>query len=222
MRKILYFIIAAIPFCSCSLSNKNKVETLIDESMKKILYHVESYDPIETRLDSAFSPFDDPVFYDKTLKLCKLSAEIEKCNRSMKSAKSEMARYKDYLNILYSNEDKEKYNQAKEKYEDYIHKQRGLIEKAKITSENLKSELQKEQRFIGMKAWHRYRAKNNNGQIVIGEMKFLFDKNLTQVIDAWDMDSEEYKMVQMAYKQMRGEEVFPEDLGEDYVDYDFE
>ncbi len=72
--------------------------------------------------------------------------------------------------------------------------------------------LDKEQLFIGFKARHCFRANNNAGQIVFGEMKYLFDKDMT----SYDMDDGEYKTVQIVYKQMLGEDVQIE--GENFDD----
>ena len=72
--------------------------------------------------------------------------------------------------------------------------------------DELKLELEKEPQFIGFKARHRYRAQNNGGQTVFGEAKFLFDKEITKIVSAYDMDGEEYKAVQTIYKQMLGDE----------------
>jgi hypothetical protein len=77
---------------SCSQSQKDKVNALIQESVRKSLAYPESYKPLETVVDSAFAPFDDPVFYEKTLEICKLNIEeysdslsgrIQKCGQEL-------------------------------------------------------------------------------------------------------------------------------------------
>ena len=42
-------------------------------------------------------------------------------------------------------------------------------------------------------------------------MMFIFDKDLTKVIAAYDMDKEEYQAVEYLYKEMRGETTSPYD-----------
>lgn len=51
----------------------------------------------------------------------------------------------------------------------------------------------KDPEFIGMKAKVSYRAKSNNGNVQIGTAKVLFDKDMTKVINIYDMDGEEYQ-----------------------------
>ena len=72
---------------SCSQpSAENKVGTYIQESIKKSLTHPESYLAIETVVDSAFAPFDDPAFFGKTLEICKMNIEEESDSLSAKIA----------------------------------------------------------------------------------------------------------------------------------------
>ena len=210
MRKVMISCAVLMFFASCSQSPEDKANVLIKESMKKTLYHAETYDPVETVVDSAFTPFDDPAFYEKTVKLCKLGMEIDKYERKAKNEKREIAHYQDMLQIMYSNSDKERLNQSQENYNNYLAKRSEAEDKAKKTAEQLKAELQKEPRFIGFKARHRYRAQNNGGQTVFGETKFLFDKEISKIVYGWDMDDDEYKAVQALYKQMRGEDFLDE------------
>lgn len=59
--------------------------------------------------------------------------------------------------------------------------------------------------FIGFKAIHTYRAENNAGQTVGGNMLYIFDKDMKEIIAAYDMDSQEFQAVNYIYKGMRGE-----------------
>ena len=206
MKKNLLFITVLVSLISCSQSPEEKVNALIEIDLKKSLYHPETYDPAETLVDSAFTPFDDPFFYEKTIELCKLGVEIEEYEQKIKYEKSDMAFYKDLLRIMYSNSDKEKYDQAKVNYEKYLAAKESAEQKILQVVEELKKEIEKGPQFMGFKARHRYRAQNNAGQIVFGEVKYLFDKEITKVISAYDMDGDEYKAVQALYEQMLGEE----------------
>ena len=122
MIKKLLFITTLFAMISCSQSPQEKVNALIELDLKKSLYHPETYDPAETIVDSAFTPFDNPSFYEKTIKLCKLGVEMEEYEYKIKNEKSDMAHYKDMLQIMYSNSGKESYDQAKGNYEKYLAK----------------------------------------------------------------------------------------------------
>lgn len=211
MKKILLGTISLVVLASCSSSPEDKANALIKEEMKKVLYHAETYDPVETQIDSAFTPFDDPMFYDKTLRLYKLGTAIDEYDRKIRSEKSDMAHYRDMLRIMFSSSNQERYNQAKENYDEYLAKKAETESKAKALANELKKMLDREQLFIGFKARHRYRANNNAGQTVFGDMEYLFDKDISKVVAAYDMDGSDYKAVQTLYKQMLGEDAVTED-----------
>ena len=91
MERILLGALLITLFVSCGKSPEEKANALIEDDIKKVLYHPETYDPAETQVDSAFTPFDDPAFYEKTVQLCKLGMSIDECDRKMKNAKSSMS-----------------------------------------------------------------------------------------------------------------------------------
>ena len=44
----------ALVMTSCTLSNEEKAEKLVKETLKDYLYHPDSYEPISTKVDSMF------------------------------------------------------------------------------------------------------------------------------------------------------------------------
>lgn len=204
MRKVLLGVLLATLCVSCGKSLEEKANALITDDIKKVLYHPETYDPAETQVDSAFTPFDDPAFYEKTVQLCKLGMSIDECDRKMKHAKSSMSIWSGpYQSAFGRNE----YQEAKDEYDENARNKKNAEIKVQKLANELKIMLDKEQRFIGFKARHRYRADNNAGQTIFGEMKYLFDKDLRKIVATYDMDDDEYKAVQIVYKQMLGEDV---------------
>lgn len=191
---------AMIMFCtqSCQKSPEAKVESLIENSLKKNLYHPESYEAVETQLDSAYAPLDDPKFYEKTLKLANYNSQAIELDKEMKQAKSSMAIYSD----RYSEYSRNEYQEAKEKYENTQAELETLKSKVEKLVEEIKAETQKTPSFIGFKARHKYRANNNAGNTVFGMQLFLFDKEISSIITSYDMDAEEYQLVQQWYKLM--------------------
>ena len=205
MRKLIC-IISALSLlallASCTKSPEEKADAMIKEKLQKSLYHPESYEPTETKLDSAFAPFDDPVFYEKTVQMAKLGMAITQYDEEAKSEKSSMAIWEDpYMTSLGRNE----YQEAKEKYDQAIANKNTATEQAKVLGNELKAIMEKGKVFIGFKAKHSYRANNNNGQTIGGNMTFLFDKEMTKIVASYDMDNAEYDAVQYLYKIMRGE-----------------
>ena len=75
MKTLILFALALFCMISCSQTPENKVSSLIRANIEKSLAHPDSYEAIETVVDSAFAPFDDPTFYQKTLEICLLNVE---------------------------------------------------------------------------------------------------------------------------------------------------
>lgn len=84
-------------------------------------------------------------------------------------------------------------NQAKAKYRQAKKAESDATEHAKSIAEKMRVMFSKDPEFIGMKAKVSYRAKSNNGNVQIGTAKVLFDKDMTKVINIYDMDGEEYQ-----------------------------
>ena len=49
MKKFL--VLSALVITSCTLSNEEKAEKLVKETLKDYLYHPDSYEPISTKVD---------------------------------------------------------------------------------------------------------------------------------------------------------------------------
>ena len=199
MKKILLLVFATIVFWGCAVSPEKKASSIIENAIKNSLYHPESYDPIGTKIDSAFAPFDLPDFYEKTLKLSQIGAEIEDLDRDLRFAKSSMAIWNDRSTAFAKNE----YNEAKNKYEKCSSQIEALHLKAEKLSEEMKAIIEQGRHFIGWKATHSYRAKNNAGQTLIGETVFILDAEMTRVLAGYDSESVEYQTVQKIYEMLK-------------------
>lgn len=77
MKKIFYLALVAIVIVACKQSQEQKAEYLIKESLKKSLYKPETYKPVETKVDSAFAPYDDPAFFEELAELGEMNSEYE-------------------------------------------------------------------------------------------------------------------------------------------------
>lgn len=136
MKKILLavFAVAAL-MASCQKSNQEKADALVGEEMKKILYFPDSYEAVETVLDSAFSPLDDPALYEKTLKMTEHLKNLTQLDARMKIDKSTMAIYSGPYQTAY---DRDKYNEAKEEYVNASEEKRKVWKLSRISRMRLK------------------------------------------------------------------------------------
>lgn len=183
---------------ACSQSPEQKANVLIKESLKKTLFKPETYKPIETKVDSAFAPFDDPVFYEELEKLGNMESEYEELEKKAKLAKSSMALWSGpYQTALGRNE----YQEAKEEYDETNTKIEKLKTKGKKQSKKVAEMLQGEKKFIGYKAVHNFRADNNAGNTLIGNTIFFIDENFNEI--RYSLEVEEYNQIQDYIHQLK-------------------
>ena len=198
MKKIFYLALVAVIMVACGQSQEQKAEVLIKESLKKTLYKPETYKPVETKVDSAFAPYDDPAFFEELAELGKMNNEYAELEEKAKHAKSSMSIWSGpYQSAFGRNE----YQEAKEEYEEANAKIEKLKTKGRKQYEKVATMLQGERKFIGYKAVHNYRADNNAGNTLIGNSVFFIDENYTEV--RYSLDVKEYNQIQETITQFK-------------------
>lgn len=197
MKKLFFLPALLLLLSGCSFSPEKKASSLIKESMQKTLIFPESYDPIETKLDSAFSPQNDPDFIQLVFDLNSKSLEYEGLQAQIASAEREMSIWDTPYSSSYS---KTQYKQAKEKFESLNSQLTQLESRLQKMGATVSEQLYKKKEFTGFIAKHSYRAKNNAGDIMIGNDYFLFDKDLATIVKSWT--SEEIDLYDQIMKML--------------------
>lgn len=183
MKRIFALSLILLMAIACAPSPQEKAEALVKEAIQKSLYIPDSYEAVETQLDSAFTPYHDPAFVATVLDICKKGVELDELDSKMKRAKSSMSIWSGpYMTSFGRNQ----YNEAKEEYETAKGKYDALTAKIQKMAEGLREQIEKEPEFIGCRVHHTYRAQNNAGNVLMGGAYFLLDKDLTQIIAQWD------------------------------------
>jgi len=196
--------LAMLSVISCSQPSENKVDTLIQESVKKSLSHPESYLAIETVVDSAFAPFDDPSFYERTLEISKMTLEnleyVRKAQEAVRYLKS-----KQYAHMTDS--DKIQYRRYKNISNLYNKKVDSLSARIQEKGRKLMEMTGTDYRFIGFKVMHVYSAEDDGGNTAIKKRIFIVDDKWTKSLAEYDASSKEYIMVQTMYRMWEEETV---------------
>lgn len=188
MKKILFLAIIALIMIGCK-SREEKAAELIKQEMFKTLYDFESYEPIETKIDSAFtSIYTDTLALQYANEVKIMFDELEEEEVEFENAKSAMEIWSD----SYSSLGVYKYNEAKRKVNDYIEKINKTLKKndeiyAKIRERNL----QINRSFIGWEANHKFRCKTKGGNFDLGNYLYVFDKNMKHILYSKDTDNKE-------------------------------
>lgn len=188
MNKIIYFVILAIVLVSCNQSNEQKAESLVKETMKKNLVKPDTYEPIETKVDSAFAPYDDPKMYEILEKVGLLSYDIDQLKMKIRMAESSM-------DIWGSDKYSPNYKHAKEDYEEAIEKMESLQKKFEKYGTEARAIVEGGRKFAGFKVTHSYRASNNAGNTIVDELVFFLNKDLSEVVTKIKLD--DYKRIQL-------------------------
>lgn len=183
MKNVITLLSCAIALVmtSCTLSNEEKAEKLVKETLKDYLYHPDSYEPISTKVDSMFI---DVTTIEPIMKISEdikdLMSKINRCKMKVESAESSMDIFapngysSQYSRGEYARAKKEK-EEAKSDLDKYTKK---LSEQLVSLHENVAKYHKGE--FTGWAVSHRFRSLNGAGSMTIpGEMIFFCDKEFT-------------------------------------------
>jgi len=169
LRNTLLLVFAIVSFSACK-SNEQKAAALIKDYMFKNLFDYESYEPIETSIDSA-----------KEKEAEEHHEEYEDASRTM-----------DIWSGGWSSSSTREYNKARKKaIEELIASVEGTrasirnLKQIKSMADTLSSG------FIGWSAIHSFRCNTRGGSKTIGNYLFIFDKSFKTILNVFDADDED-------------------------------
>lgn len=193
MKKVIGFILCLMVLGACSRTQEEKANLLIKEDIQKVLVKPDTYEPIETKLDSAFAPYDTPECMENILKFVQLFIEFKRYEENIKDAKSMMTLYEDNLGSPYL---KNEYKEHKAEYKEATNKKNEIERRLKRSDNKLRELVNAKREFIGYKTMHHYLAVNNAGYTVLGTVFYLFDKDINTILISFS--EEEIKLMQEA------------------------
>lgn len=177
---------------SCTKSPEQKVKDLLGKEIKKHLYIPDSYDPAEVKLDSAFAPYDSPEFIKLANTLVENARELAEIQRNIDFAQSSVSIWDDRSSSYSRNEYARAKRDLKKAQDEYSEK----IAEGKETAQKFRTMMEQKREFIGYKTYVSYRAKNNDGDILMDAKYALFDKDFENIIEIYE--SIEYEQYQQA------------------------
>ena len=182
---------------ACSRTQEEKANLLIKEDIQKVLVKPDTYEPIETKLDSAFAPYDTPECMENILKCVQLFIEFKRYEENIKDARSMMTIFEDNLGSPYL---KNEYNEHKAEYKEATNKKNEIERRLKRSGKKINELANAKREFIGYKTMHHYRADNNAGNTVLGTVFYLFDKDINTILISFS--EEEIKLMQEASEEL--------------------
>lgn len=199
MKHLSLICLAFLVLCSCAQSTEDKVNSLIKNEMNRTLVKIKTYEPVETKIDSAFTPLDAPEFLKTLKEIVNLAQEAESINRLAEHAKTSMSIFSGpYSSSFTQNE----YRKHKEEYEKYSAQLKESQERIKKMGESLMPLFKKEPSYIGYRVEHKFRYENEGGLTTFGNMLFIIDKDLKTILASYDMDSMEYQLMNQSINEI--------------------
>jgi len=184
MKNVITLVLWAVVLVmtSCTLSNEEKAEKLVKETLKDHLYHPDSYEPLSTRVDSMFIDVTtiEPIM-EISDDIKNLMSKINRCEREIKFTESSMDIWNPnrYYSSQYS---RGEYARAKKEKEETSSDLEKYTKKLSEQLASLKKYVTKYHKgdFTGWMVSHKFRGLNGAGTMTIpGEMIFFCDKEFT-------------------------------------------
>lgn len=196
MKKVLLSLLAVsicLLFAQCK-SKEEKANELIKDYMFKNLYDFESYQPIETKIDSAFHTIyndSSAMYYAYSMILSKeRNKQLESDYESISSSIDIWCDSYSY----YSSYSYKKCQECREEARENLRKRLFWMERVEFYRDSLvglADTLQNE--FIGWQVAHDFRCKTKGGNPDIGHYVFVMDKNLKTIISMKDLKDDDEK-----------------------------
>lgn len=185
MKNFLLIMIAAFGLTACQ-TKEEKAEGLARKALNSVIVNYDTYEPIETTVDSAFAPLMTAEVYNYYPQLLSQIRAHSLAEEQAKVAKLQMSLSE---NCSYPYE-KELYKKAKEEYERYSSTVTELEEKVQAFSQKLEKYSKEEPVFNGYVVRHKFRYVSKEGDKTIGDVLFLMNKDLTEVESMLDLNDE--------------------------------
>ena len=201
MKTVLFstcILLCIITLNSCK-SKEEKALEIIKNEMFKTLYDFESYEPIETNIDSSFSSlYTDTTILRRGYMIAALLDQSDEYIEKIEDAKSTMEIWSD----SYSSYSRNRYNEAKEEFDENLEKAIFVLDIVKSQSDTIRNIANNYvSEFNGWKVSHKFRCKTKGGNPTIGNYTYIFDKDMKSIIYREDIDDEDLNRVKKLIKE---------------------
>lgn len=187
-KSLIITLVALIGLCSCGQSKEEKAQEMAANYLKGVLYHFDSYEPLQTKVDSSFVALStDREAIELTLDMLKLFQSAQEYADKIESAESSMEIWSPSgYSSAYS---KGEYRRAKEERDN----NQRLLDKTKDRIQNQFSKIKSRQSYLeaeallkigdfnGWKVYHKFKSLNGAGTLdLFGEYVFFCDENFNE------------------------------------------
>jgi len=162
MKRILSLLLTSaiigMVALSCT-SNEKKAEKLIKDYMFKNLHDYSSYEPVETKIDTAFA---NPIFDTELVALAFSASNYFEAAKDATDEAEYASTSLDIWRSSYSSYGKSEYKKAREKLGDCLQKYVDNMDKFFEIAENIKEKASEidEKEVVGWMVSHKFRSKS--------------------------------------------------------------
>lgn len=217
--KRLVLILMVVPLLVGCGGRERRAEKIAKETVVKNLYYPDTYEPVETVVDSAYvTIYTNRDALSAAYEIIDLERERERLQMDYEHALSSVSIYGDYT-YGRSAYRKEKHRQAKEELADA----EKMLKKCEADLKRQKTiirtcyETINEGEFCGWIIAHRYRAENGAGMTRMGDILILTDKDMENIVNVFtidEFDDHNINKLKDVIDEVLDEEIENDDLNE--------
>lgn len=182
LKSALIVILSIFALSSCGPNKEEKAQNMAANSLKGVLFHFDSYEPLETKVDSLYTSFaTDKEAINLTIDMLKLFQSAEEYAEKVERAEKSMEVWSPntYSSTFgkgqyrRATEDRDGYQRRLEQTRDRIKKQFSLIKE--------RQEAISEGKFDGWFVYHKFKSLNGPATVYIfGEYIFICDSEFKE------------------------------------------
>jgi lipoprotein len=181
-KKLFLCLISALVICGCGKNIEEQAQEAVKNELHKTLYYFDSYEPLETKVDSAFNTPENNSDVRELMKIVSEQGnQVKEFTTELENAERTIASLSDARKLggsfAYD------YNEA---VKDKVYVETKIKGNLKVAYENAlkfsKFISQADSSFIGWRVMHTYRAKTGRGVPDIGREVYIFSKDFKKVL----------------------------------------
>ena len=176
MKKLFVCVCALSLLAACYKSPAQKAEALIHSEKSKTIAKTTTLEVKEIKVDSAFSPTDDPTFF-------KQMEEASKLNDEYYAKQKAVMELRDSMNVLLrQNSPEQLYKELKRQEVKLLVEIDQLKERGNEIYDQLIAIASSEPKFIGYKAMYTFQIHNEAGSTLPATEFYLFDTDVHHIV----------------------------------------
>lgn len=186
MRVSLILILISFFCFSCSKTKDEKIQEIVNNTIKNDLFFPESYDPIEVKIDSVFDNMLSSENIEIACEIIRIDDEIKALNNKIEKEREKLGIYNNAWFL------KHEIAESKRKIQEFENKWTEKENQIMQLFNSLQEQYWQRREFTGYCAIQKFRSKNNDNQICIGQYAVCIDTEATKSLAFYSLKNEQF------------------------------